>query len=113
MHYHNVVTRICLVIYYLTHQCVLMQKKKQYPVVQKQQAARPLRPFEMRWVDAIDLRRILNISRTTLFNWEKDNQLPIPFEMGGKKYYDLIALDKMMETPKSEAKPKGKPGKAK
>ena len=98
--------------YYLTHQCVQMQKKKQSSVVQQQQVARPLRPFEMRWVDSVDLRRILNISRTTLFNWEKHHQLPIANVLGGKKYYDLLALEKMMVAgQKTGVKPKNRPGK--
>lgn len=98
--------------YYLTHQCVQMQKKKQTSVLEQHPAARPLRPFEMRWVDSVDLRRILNISRTTLFNWEKDHQLPIANVLGGKKYYDLIALEKMMEArQKNDEKPKSRSGK--
>lgn len=89
-----------------------MQKKKQISVLEQHPAARPLRPFEMRWVDSVDLRRILNISRTTLFNWEKDHQLPVAIELGGKKYYDLIALEKMMEAgQKTGVKPKRRPDK--
>ncbi len=99
--------------FYLTHQCVQMQKKKQTSVVQQHPAARPLRPFEMRWVDSVDLRQILNISRTTLFNWEKDHQLPIPNLLGGKKYYDLLALEKMMEAgQQTKVKPIKRPGKS-
>lgn len=73
-----------------------MPKKKQPAAKKKQQPAQLPRPFESRWADAVDLRRILNISRTTQFNWENDKLL-MASELGGKKYYDLHALNKRLE----------------
>ncbi|WP_301930462.1 AlpA family transcriptional regulator [Ferruginibacter sp.] len=74
-----------------------MPTKKQLPVPVQ-------RPFQTRWVDAYELRQILKISRTTLFNWEK-KKIVTAVVLGGKKYYDLSAIEKFMETqPKKKSK---------
>jgi hypothetical protein len=65
-----------------------------------QRLAQQPRPFESRWVDSCDLRRILNISRTTQFNWEKKMNLLVASVLGGKKYYDLVAIEKYLESVK-------------
>jgi hypothetical protein len=66
-----------------------MPKKKQQP----EQTAYP---FERRWVDSCELSRILKISRTTLFNWETKRKILVATPLGGKKYYDLSALEDYM-----------------
>ena len=73
-----------------------MPKKKQSTNNKKEQPVPQPRPFEARWADAVDFRRILNISRTTLYKWENKLNLLVASELGGKKYYDLEALNKRL-----------------
>lgn len=61
--------------------------------------------FESKWVDAFDLRRILNISRTTQFDLEKNKKLLAVSKLGNKKYFDLVALDQYLESVKEYVDP--------
>ena len=73
-----------------------MPKKKQSTNNKKEQPVPQPRPFEASSADAVDFRRILNISRTTLYKWENKLNLLVASELGGKKYYDLDALNKRL-----------------
>ena len=66
----------------------------------KQQPSELVRPFELRWVDSVDLRRILKIGRTTHYNWETKKNLLVASDFGGKKYYDLVEIEKYLEAVK-------------
>lgn len=55
--------------------------------------------FQAKWVDAYTLREILKISRTTLYQLERLGLLSV-CKLGNKKYYDLVGLDRLMESTK-------------
>ncbi len=99
------VTLICFVILFITYQCIHMPKKKQSSAGKKQRPVKQRTPFEFRWVDAFDLKRILNISRTTLYKWEI-LKLVVPAFIGGKKYYDLLAVEKHLEATQKKLRKK-------